>query len=453
MGFSPAYYRQGNPDIATGGYEPFAHYCRFGRREGRGGTAEADKPDDTSIRAPDVRQMLERPSPRRSGAGVDVVMPVHGNRSLALRAIDSVLAAAVTVPFDLVVVDDASPDATLAADLKQLADRGMFSLLVNDTNLGFVRSANRGLLLHEDRDVILLNSDTRVYGDWLGRLMAVLHGAPAVATATPLSNAATILSYPITLRENARSGLDFAALDEICARMNRKPVELPTGIGFCMAVNRRCIDQIGGFDADQFGRGYGEENDFCRRAAAKGWLNVAATNVFVWHRGGGSFGGEREKLVAAAQASVERLHPGYEAMVRKFIARDPLKSFRAELDAARVAADRRPKVLVLAHGEENEASDDRELTVRLVPDIAAYWGTYRASVGQFSCVSNLPRVSRRTPVPELAKLMRDLDIQRLSLAGKASCLSEFERVLLEAAGECGISVAKMDQVRAKGAES
>jgi GT2 family glycosyltransferase len=438
--FSPAYYRQNNPDIAAGGYEPFAHYCRFGRHEGRGGTAEADKPDDASIPAPSLRQLLERPRPLKDAAKVDVVMPVYGNRPLTLRAIDSVLAANVTVPFDLIVVDDASPDAALSADLRQLAEQGLLSLLVNDTNLGFVRSVNRGLLLHEDRDVVLLNSDTQVFGDWLGRLLAVLRGTSVVATATPLSNAATILSYPITLRENARSGLDFAALDKICARLDQKPVELPTGIGFCMAIKRRCIDELGGFDAAQFGRGYGEENDFCRRAAAKGWLNVAATNVFVWHRGGGSFGGAREKLVAAAQLSLEQLHPGYGAMVRKFIDRDPLTLVREKLDIGRVAADPRAKILHLGDRNAGECSNDHGLAVRLVPELASFWGAYRPTISQFPSAPNLPRIDSRTPFGTLVKIMRDFHVQELCLPVVASRRSEFERRMARAAEECGVIV-------------
>lgn len=451
--FSPAYYRLNNPDIAAEGYEPFAHYCRFGRHEGRGGTAEADEPDDTLLPAPSLRQILERPRQRKHEARVDVVMPVYGNRRLTLRAIDSVLAASVTVPFELIVVDDASPDAALAAELRELAEQGVVSLLVNGTNLGFVRSANRGLLLHQDRDVVLLNTDTQVFGDWLGRLLAVLHGTPPVATATPLSNAATILSYPITLRENARSGLDFAALDEICARLNQKPVELPTGIGFCMAIKRLCINEIGGFDATQFSHGYGEENDFCRRAASKGWLNVAATNVFVWHRGGGSFGGQREELVAAAQLALERLHPGYAAMVRKFIARDPLKSVREKLDTGRVAADPRDKILQLGGREKSECSNDHNLTVRLLPDIAPFWGTYRPTILQFPSAPNLPRIHGRTPVGGLVKLMTDLRIQKLRLCTVASRPLELEHNLISAAKECGITVGRIGIGETKAAES
>jgi len=439
-GFSPAYYRRSNPDIVAAGYEPFAHYCRFGRHEGRGGTEEADKPDDSLLRTPGLRQILERPRPRKDEAKVDVVIPVYGNRHLALRTIDSVLAAKETVPFELIVVDDASPDATLATELRQLAGQGSISLLVNDTNVGFVRSANRGLLLHEDRDVVLLNSDTQVFDGWLGRLLAVLHGRPAVATATPLSNAATIMSYPVTLRENTRSGVDFAALDDICFRLNPGPVELPTGIGFCMAIKRKCLDEVGVFDAERFGLGYGEENDFCRRAAASGWSNVAATNVFVWHRGGGSFGTERGKLIEAAQATLERLHPGYRAMVWKFITSDPLNSVRAKLDAARVAADPRTKTLDLRGGAFCDSLNDGMLAVRLEPEIAPFCGAYRPMVPQFQGVPNLPRITHRTSVTALAEFLNELSIRKMLLPGRADGGFALEGKFRRAAQEAGVAV-------------
>ena len=92
----------------------------------------------------------------------------------------------------------------------------------------------------------------------------------------------------MTLRENHWSpDLDFAHLDRLCAGLGQPLVELPTAVGSCMAIRRACLDEVGGFDADRFGRGYGEENDFCRRASAADWRHVAATDLFVWHRGGG----------------------------------------------------------------------------------------------------------------------------------------------------------------------
>lgn len=438
--FSPAYYRRANPDIVFAGYEPFAHYSRFGHREGRGGTADADSADESMLSPPSLRQILARPRPRKEQARADVVIPVYGNRRLTLRAIDSVLAAPVTVPFELIVVDDASPDPVLAADLRELAAQGLVSLLVNDTNLGFVRSANRGLVLHADRDVVLLNSDTHVFGDWLDRLLAVLHGASRIATVTPLSNSATILSYPIALRENSEPGLDYAALDRICAQIDAKPVELPTGIGFCMAIKRKCIDEIGGFDAAEFGRGYGEENDFCRRSAAKGWRHAAAPNVFVWHRGGGSFAEQREKLVAAAQLLLEHRHPGYGAMVLDFIANDPLQSVRTELDIARLIADPRRKILQLGAKADSDCVKQNTLAVRLVPDIGPFWGAFKPIVPQLSGLANLSRVQGRAGERERIKTLKDLQIETLVLPMTGPGSQDFERQWITAAGECGVAI-------------
>lgn len=273
------------------GTSRFAHWLRFGREEGRDAAAPADPPPL------DIPRLLGH---RRRGvayATVDVVMPVYGGRAMALQAIDSVLGAATRQAFELVVVDDASPDPLLCSELQALAEAGLITLMENERNVGFVGAVNRGVALHPGRDVVLLNSDVRVFGDWLDRLLAALR----TATATPLSNAAKMLSYPATLCENRLPGdLDIAQWDRLCAATDCPPVEIPTGVGFCMAVRRACLDQVGAFDQERFGRGYGEENDFCLRAAAAGWLNVAATSLFVWHRGGTSFGEERDALVEAA---------------------------------------------------------------------------------------------------------------------------------------------------------
>lgn len=272
----------------------------------------------------DIRSLLGH---RRRGvahATVDVVMPVYGGRAMSLQAIDSVLGAATREAFELVVVDDASPDPLLRGELQALAEAGLITLMENERNVGFVGAVNRGVALHPGRDVVLLNSDVRVFGDWLYRLLAALR-TPRTATATPLSNAATILSYPATLCENRLpADVDIAQWDRLCVATDFPPVEIPTGVGFCMAVRRACLDQVGALDQERFGRGYGKENDFCLRAAAAGWRNMAATSLFVWHRGGTSFGEERDALVEAAQATIETLHLGYAAAVERFIRGDSL---------------------------------------------------------------------------------------------------------------------------------
>jgi GT2 family glycosyltransferase len=105
-------------------------------------------------------------------------------------------------------------------------------------------------------------------------------------------------------------------------------VDIPSGIGFCMLMNRSVLNEIGYFDEETFGRGYGEENDWCLRAWKKGYRSVHLQNLFVYHRGNASFGAGSEALKAEHMAALYRKHPGYRAEVAGFIRRDPAKRNR-----------------------------------------------------------------------------------------------------------------------------
>lgn len=412
--FDPGWYLRSNPDVERAGYEPFAHFLQFGRYEGRAGTKADDHAYDLAIPEPDVARMLKRRGRRDQQAKVDIVIPVYGSRLLVLQTIESVLASTALTPFELTVIDDASPDETLRHELQLLADNGVLSLVRNERNIGFVGAANRGLALHADRDVVLLNSDTRVFGDWLDRLMARLYGGRRVATVSPMSNAATILSYPVFLRENHMPSGDCEVLDRLCASINHEPVQIPTAVGFCMAIKRECLKEIGAFDEGRFGRGYGEENDFSLRAKAAGWSHVAATNTFVWHRGGGSFGSERGPLIEAAQQTLESLHPGYAASVQQFIAADALRDLRVTLDASRVGSDPRTKVLIVGDLSESLVGSDA-LSLTLVPDISPFLGAYRIVSPQIGMLPNLPRIERGRPT-SIAEILRKTEIGAVQIS-------------------------------------
>src|SRR5512141_1507943 len=216
------------------------------------------------------------PAARPPGLMIDVVIPVYGGVQQTRRCVESVLACTPRVEAEVVVVNDASPEPAIASYVAQLADEGRITLLTNEENRGFVQSVNRGMALHADRDVVLLNSDTEVANDWLERLRSAAHRHPDVATVTPFSNNATICSYPFEGWSAALPGmLGLAALDRLFARTNTGlTVELPTAVGFCMYIRRDALQALGAFDAERFGRGYGEENDFCMRALKAGWRNL-----------------------------------------------------------------------------------------------------------------------------------------------------------------------------------
>ncbi len=311
-----------------------------------GGVPDLGMPDLGMPAWADAGGTLPAVAPARPA--VDVVIPAYRGLWLTLACIDSVLA---TVPrtTQVVVVDDASPEPELAAALQALHRRRRIRLIRHAENLGFPAAANAGLRACAGRDAVLLNSDTLLAPGWLDRLRAAAYAAPDIGTATPLSNDATILSYPDPDGGNpVPDAAGVAATDALAQAVNGDAVaDLPTGIGFCMYLRRDCLDQVGLLREDCFAQGYGEENDFCLRARHLGWRSVAALGVFVGHVGGASFGDARRHLIARNLRVLNRLHPGYDALVAAFQAADPLAPARRRMDERRWAGGRQPGGVVV----------------------------------------------------------------------------------------------------------
>lgn len=382
--FDSAYYLQTNPIVARARLNPLLHYLRIGRFEGRStlptnnkgfASSGLDSIKQKTILSEDVwDQLSPRSGPEPLGVDpsmlVDVIIPVYKGRAETLRCLYSVLVASCSKSFELIVINDASPDAALVEDLQRLAGQGLFTLLDNPKNKGFVHSMNRGISFHSDRDVVLLNSDTEVFDGWIDRLCQAAFRNPQTGTVTPLSNNATICSYPYFLQDNPFPlELDYAELDALTATVNAGiEVEAPTGVGFCMYIKRATLIEVGTLNESAFGMGYGEENDFCQRAIRKGWRNIIAADIFVHHWGATSFQGETAKRVQAALKTLGRLHPNYQRDVSEFIARDPLFEVRYCLDWQRLIRLRQKKnILIVCHnrggGAERHVQEDiRRLT-------------------------------------------------------------------------------------------
>ncbi len=264
---------------------------------------------------------------------VDVVIPVHGGLDVTLACLRSVLPS---LPRDgrVHVVDDAGPDPALAAALDRMEAAGQIVLHRLPENRGFPHAANTGLRACAGHDVVLLNNDTIVPPGWLAALADAAYSAASIGTACPLSNDASILSYPDPAGGNPMP--DPAPLAALAHRANGKAtVDIPVAVGFCMFIRHDCAEAAGPLREDVFAQGYGEEVDWCLRAARGGWRHVAVPGCFVAHRGGASFGSARRHLQARNAAVVNRLHPGYDAAIAAWIARDPLGPSRQRIDALR----------------------------------------------------------------------------------------------------------------------
>ncbi|HTB47184.1 MAG TPA: glycosyltransferase [Acetobacteraceae bacterium] len=337
--FDAAWYADQHPEGAA---NPLLHHLLFG--EARGWRTEP--PIDIADYLPSAARPLVCPAQVR----VDVIVPAYRGLAETQRCLNSVLADPDRPEGRVIVVDDRSPESALSAWLETLAKAGRITLLRNRRNLGFVTSCNRGMEAAGKHDVALLNSDTEVPPGWLRRLAAQAYAAPRIASVSPFSNNATICGYPCDEGGPLPLGQDLGTIDAVCREVNAgRSVAVPTTVGFCMYIRRAALDEVGGFDAEAFGRGYGEENDFCLRAAQRGWTHRLACDTFVYHEGSVSFGAGKDERLAEARDTLHRRYPNYARLVAQHVKADAIAPCRFAVTAALFRRMGLPVVLMLTH--------------------------------------------------------------------------------------------------------
>ena len=283
---------------------------------------------------------------------VDIIVPVYKGIKETQRCIESIIANTQHTTINIIVINDNSPEPELVSYLSEKASTGQIQLLTNQANLGFIETVNRGMELNPEHDVLLLNSDTQISGTWMDRIVRCAYSEAKIGTVTPFSNNATICSYPRFCADNSiPQGWSIESLDNLFRIFNdREYINIPTAIGFCMYIRRECLKEVGLFDALNFGKGYGEENDFCMRATVLEWKHLLCGDTFVYHTGGVSFADRQDPRKEKAMSILRTLHPNYEYIVHQHIIEDPANVLRYKIDFARLMESELPLLLLVTHG-------------------------------------------------------------------------------------------------------
>ncbi|MFW5816852.1 MAG: glycosyltransferase family 2 protein, partial [Wenzhouxiangella sp.] len=171
----------------------------------------------------------------------------------------------------------------------------------------------------------------QVSDGWLEAMLDCARSDARIASITPLTNHSEIASVPAFCRPNPWPDDPQHWARAACESGPATYPDIPTAVGFCMYLRRAAIDEVGGFDEIAFGRGYGEENDWCCRATAAGWRYVLCDHAFVAHQGGASFGPLGLAPGGAAMETLLTRHPDYMERVQAFIATDPFADRRAQI--------------------------------------------------------------------------------------------------------------------------
>ncbi|HEX6258760.1 MAG TPA: glycosyltransferase family 2 protein, partial [Candidatus Saccharimonadales bacterium] len=258
---------------------------------------------------------------------VTIIVPVYGDWPSLSECIES-LKEHVDRRHTVLLVNDKGPEAeTIGANI-QRAIKGVknFSYHENKENLGFLQNCNHAVfdLDATNNDILLLNSDTRVTKGFLEEMLAVLYANEEHGAVSPRSNNATIFTLPFQRAYPVKADLTedmaycwgtFQAVKGKLARYT----EVPVGHGFCLLIRRSLIAKYGLFD-EIYGKGYGEESDFCMRIRQQGYKSVMANHAFVFHFESRSFTSERRKALVAEHAKiVARRYPEHDGLIAQYI--------------------------------------------------------------------------------------------------------------------------------------
>lgn len=260
---------------------------------------------------------------------IDIVVPIYNAYNALKLCLDNLQKCHQGVN-SVYLIDDKSTDTRILSLIADYTKRNSWQLILNEINLGFVKTANKGLNL-SDNHTVLLNSDTLVTQYWIKAFKQALQHNPNLGTATPWSNNAEICSFPNFLTNHPLPSNINQLAQVLYTQYQPKFPPLPTAVGFCMLISKKAKQVVGYFDEEHFGHGYGEENDYSLRVKAAGLDNILCDNAYVAHIGNQSFS---DMNIQPSEETMQRLlqkHPDYLTMIQQYIEKDPLQDIRQEI--------------------------------------------------------------------------------------------------------------------------
>lgn len=263
-----------------------------------------------------------------SSTPCDIILPVYNGLNYVRDCIESILKYTPKNLYHLYIIDDGSDSTTSQVLAYHTAKQSNMTLISNKTNIGFLKSCNKGIKRCHSQYVLLINSDVIVVKHWLERILECANSDTSIASVNPLTNHAAHISLPMA------TGASFVSMDRMISQFSKKHYpDVVTGVGFCILLRRSALNEVGLFD-EIYGHGYCEESDLCMRFTTMGYRTVVADNVYVFHKGSASFEGRKERYLKNRKIFDERWLKTYKKQFKAFQKASPLAYLHAPFKAS-----------------------------------------------------------------------------------------------------------------------
>lgn len=217
---------------------------------------------------------------------VSVVIVTYNNIEYTQECLRSIEENSDYSNLQIVVVDNASTDGSVEY-LRVWAQKGKNRICIyNDVNKGFSAANNQGMAISRGEYIILLNNDTYVTPGWIGSLLNHYKEHPLLGLLGPVTN---------NIGNEAKINISYANMEQMIAVSQQftslrigHSFSIKTLAFFCVVIPKSLYEKVGDL-SEEFGLGFFEDDDYCRRVERLGYEIRCAEDVFVHHQLSASF--------------------------------------------------------------------------------------------------------------------------------------------------------------------